>query len=255
MKQIMAKKIFTSAKNAYKIVFLVLICFIFFSYAKKEYSNPDFGKTFSNKAIQAKNKLQKLNEGFVLCSIQCNQTPMFMQSLVFPEVMRYNSLKDDIETESLKTLYVQFGQEYANFSIGIFQMKPTFALEVETKAKQLLSDSIYKELQLMYENTDEEGIREERVERLQDNEWQLVYLTAFICICNELYKNKKFETTTEKLQYYATVYNAGFDKTEDYIYKKIKQDNFYLQQGMPKKKFKYAAIVNWYYSSFYNNLN
>ncbi len=251
MKLIMAKKIFTSAKNAYKIVALVFICFIFFSYAKKEYSNPDFGKTFGTKAIQAKNKLQKLNESFVLCSIQCNQSSMFMQSLVFPEVMRYNSLKDDIETESLKTLYVQFGQEYANFSIGIFQMKPTFALEVETKAKQLLSDSIYKELQLMYENTDEESIREERVERLQDNEWQLVYLTAFICICNELYKNKKFETTTEKLQYYATVYNAGFDKTEDYIYKKIKQDNFYLQQGMPNKKFKYGAIAAWY---FMNNI-
>ncbi len=251
MKQIMVKKKFIYVKNVCKAIGLLCIILLAFSYAKKEYSNPDFGKTFGTKAEAASDKLQSLNEQFLLCSKLCSEKVVFMQSLVFPEVMRYNSLKDDIETESLKTLYVQFGQEYANFSIGIFQMKPTFAIQVEIKAKELLSDSIYKELQLMYENTDEEGIREERVERLQDNEWQLVYLTAFICICNERYKNKKFETTTEKLQYYATVYNTGFDKTEGYIYKKIKQENFYLQQGMPNKKFKYGAIAAWY---FMNNI-
>jgi hypothetical protein len=238
---------FISAKNAYKIIGLLIICVIVFSYAKKEYTNADFGKTFGNKAKAAKLKLNNLNESFELCSKLCKETPLFMQSIVFPEVMRYNSLKDDIETESLKTLYVQFGQEYANFSIGIFQMKPTFAVQVETKAKQLLPDSIYKELQLNYEEKDEELIREKRVERLQDNEWQLVYLTAFTCICNEVCKHKSFSSMQEKLQWYATIYNAGFDKTEAYISQKIKQENFYLQQGMPNKKFKYAAIATWYY--------
>jgi hypothetical protein len=161
--------------------------------------------------------------------------------------MRYNSLKDDIETESLRTLYVQFGASYANFSIGIFQMKPTFAEEVETKAKQLLADSINKELQLAYTAADAEGIRRERVERLQDEDWQLVYLTAFIAVCNNIYQHKVFSSATEKLQWYATVYNAGFEQTDEYISKKIKQDNFYLEQGMPDKKFKYAAIAAWFY--------
>jgi hypothetical protein len=238
---------FMYAKNACKIIGLVCLILIAFSYAKKEYDNPDFGKTFGSKAANATKKLQNLNEQFMLCSKLCKQNVTFMQSIVFPEVMRYNSLKDGIETESLKTLYVQFGQEYANFSIGIFQMKPTFAAQVETKAKQLLSDSMYKELQLAYEETGEESIREKRVERLQDDEWQLVYLTAFICICNETYKQKQFISEQEKLQWYATIYNAGFDKEEYYISKKIKQENFYLQQGMPDKKFKYAAIASWYF--------
>jgi hypothetical protein len=247
----MAIKTFISAKSAYKILGLLCLILVAFSYAKKEYSNPDFGKTFGTKAEKATKKLQSLNEQFTLCSKLCAQDVVFMQSLVFPEVMRYNSLKDDIETESLRTLYVQFGQEYANFSIGIFQMKPTFAVQVETKAKQLLPDSIYKELQLPYEETDEESIREKRVDRLQDDEWQLVYLTAFICICNETYKQKAFVSDKEKLQWYATIYNTGFDKKEAYISQKIKQENFYLQQGMPEKKFKYAAIASWYFSSFY----
>lgn len=238
---------FTYVKNACKFLGCIGLCFLVFSYAKNEYSNPDFGKTFGNKATKAKVKLQKLNESFELCSKLCNEDVAFMQSIVFPEVMRYNSLKDGIETESLKTLYVQFGQEYANFSIGIFQMKPTFAIEVEIKAKQLLPDSIYKELQLTYDVTEDELVRDKRVERLQDNEWQLVYLTAFICICNETYKQKAFANEKEKLQLYATVYNAGFNKSETYISQKIKEEIFFLEQGMPDKKFKYAAIATWYY--------
>lgn len=59
-----------------------------------------------------------------------------LQAIVFPEIMRYNGLKDGIETESLRTLYVQFGEDYADFSIGLFQMKPCFA-------QQLLPDSLY----------------------------------------------------------------------------------------------------------------
>jgi hypothetical protein len=244
--QVLEKYIYV--KKICKLLAITCICIAVFSYAKKEYSNPDFGKTFGTKAQAAKQKLQSLNEQFLLCSKLCSEKIVFMQSLVFPEVMRYNSLKDGIETESLRTLYVQFGQEYANFSIGIFQMKPTFAVQVETKAKQLLPNSIYKDLQLMYEETDEESIREKRVERLQDDEWQLVYLTAFICICNETCKQKSFVDNKEKLQWYATVYNAGFDKTDTYISQKIKQENFYLNQGMPEKKFKYAAIASWYYN-------
>jgi hypothetical protein len=188
-----------------------------------------------------------MDTGFALCAPLCQVSPRFMQALVFPEVMRYNTLKDGIETESLRTLYVQLGEEYANFSIGLFQMKPTFAETVETKAKQLLPDSIYNELQLTYTASTAEDIRMERVERLQDKEYQLVYLTAFVAICNKLYQQHAFANETEKLQWYATVYNAGFDKSDSYIAAKIKQDNFYLQQGMPGKKFRYAAVAGWYF--------
>jgi hypothetical protein len=243
---------FTSAKKLYNLFFAAaagVVLYTAFVFAKNKYSNPDFGKTFGAKAIETEKKLLGMKDNFALCGHLCNADLKFIQSIVYPEVMRYNSLKDDIEAESLRTLYVQFGAEYANFSIGIFQMKPTFAEEVETKAKQFLADSINKELQLEYTSTEAEEIRRERVERLKDEEWQLIYLTAFISICNNIYHNKEFSSATEKLQWYATVYNAGFDKTDNYICNKIKEDNFYLEQGMPGKKFKYAAIAAWYYSN------
>lgn len=225
----------------------ITICALFV-FAKKQYAVADFGNAFGRKAMVARQKLESLNEGFDLCSKLCNKKKQFMQSVVFPEVMRYSSLKDDIETESLHALYVQFGEDYANFSIGLFQMKPSFAQQVEQKATLLLSDSFNHELQLSIKAADAAAEREERVNRLRDNDWQLIYLTAFICICDKIYSDKVFMNEADRLQWYATVYNAGFDKTNAFISKKIEQENFYLNQGMPGKKFKYAAIAAWFYN-------
>ncbi len=251
MKQKLATKMFISAKKHYKSIVIIVFCaaiYCLFVFAKKQYSNPDFGKKFGTKAAAAEKKVALMQDGFELCASLCKEKPLFLQSIIFPEVMRYSQLKDGIETESLRTLYVQFGAEYANFSIGIFQMKPTFAQQVETKAAALLPHSMYNELQLGYESTSEEDIRMLRVERLQDDNWQLIYLTAFILICKEQYKNKIFENEIERLQYYATIYNAGFDKLDEYISQKIKEENFYLENGMPDKKFKYAAIASYFFN-------
>ncbi len=242
---------FTYVKKNYKrfalLIAGIIVC-LGWIYVKNKYTAADFGKTFGPKATAAEKKLQGLQQNFELCARICHSDARFMQSIVFPEVMRYSSIKDGVEAESLRTLYVQFGKGYANFSIGPFQMKPSFAEEVETKSVQLLPDSVLKELQLNYTVTDAATIRQQRVERLQDTDWQMVYLTAFIAICNSTYAVKKFASATEKLQWYATVYNAGFNKTDDFISKKIAQDNFYLSQQMPGKKFKYAAIAGWYFS-------
>jgi hypothetical protein len=218
-----------------------------FVFAKNKYTNPDFGKTFFKKVEQAEHKLKALQPGFELCANVCQADTLFMKSIVFPEVMRFNAIKDGIEAESLRTLYVQFGEDYANFSIGLFQMKPSFAEQIEIKSKSLLPDSLDKELQLSYAESTNELIRRSRVNRLEDEDWQLVYLSAFIAICNELYKHKQFKSDVEKLQWYATLYNAGFEKSEAYIANIIDQHNFYLEEGMPEKKFKYAAVAAWYY--------
>lgn len=220
----------------------------FFVVAKQQYANADFGNTFGQRSVTAQKRLSMLSSSFDLCAAACNKSSLFMQSIVFPEVMRYNSLKDDIETESLHTLYAQFGEEYANFSIGLFQMKPSFAQQVEEKSKLLLSDDLNRELQLAIKMNDPIAEREERIKRLEDNQWQMIYLTAFICICDTLYSDKIFSNEADRLQWYATVYNAGFDKQDNYISEKIKQENFYLNQDMPGKKFKYAAIAAWFYN-------
>ncbi len=241
---------FTYARKSYKagllIVAILLLCFAVAG-VKSVFLSPDFGRAFGQKVTLANHKLQQLDSYFSLCAELCDVEPTFMQSIIFPEVMRYNRLKDGVEAESLRTLYVQFGEEYANFSIGLFQMKPSFATEVESMSKELLPATLRNELLLDYSTADETTIRLQRVERLQDEHWQLVYLTAFIAICNKIYADQPFVSTSEKLQWYATVYNAGFNHSNAYIQQKIEQDNFYLSENMPGKKFKYAAIVLWHY--------
>ena len=243
---------FISAKKKYKAVVIsvaVIFCCVAFLFAKTSYQDADFGKSFGSKAQTAQTKLNNMQPLFETCATICKTDSRFMQAIIFPELMRYNSLKDGIEAESLRTLYVQFGKEYANFSIGIFQMKPGFAEKVEQLSATLLAASVNHELQLSYNSDDEEEIRRQRVERLLDEQWQLVYLTAFVALCDKLYKEKTFNSDVEKLQWYATVYNAGFDRPDEYIRKKISEENFYLQQQMPEKKFRYAAIAAWFYQS------
>ncbi len=237
------------AKGFYKTLGTALFCMCLggvFVFSKKIYTQPGFGETFGSRAANAGQILRSLDGDFELCSKLCNKSSRFLAALVFPEVMRYSSLKDDIETESLHTLYVELGEGYANFSIGLFQMKPSFAREVEQKAALLLSDSLKQELMLAIDAVGT-AERAQRVNRLQDKDWQMIYLTAFVCICDKIYSGKVFLNEAERLQWYATVYNAGFNKTDVYIARKIEQENFYLNQGMPGKKFKYAAIAAWFY--------
>jgi hypothetical protein len=226
---------------------IALVLFAFFVYAKKKYAATAFGKEFYAKAEQARNRLDQLNTAFELCAGICHTKKQLLKAIVFPEVMRYSEWKDDIETESLRVLYVQFGKEYADFSVGLFQMKPSFAEQVEEKARLLLPVNIYNELQLGYQSNDAQIIRQERIDRLRDADWQLVYLTSFVALCNEWYKDHCFSSELERLQWYATVYNAGLDRSNEYIAKKISQEQFYFIQGMPGKKFRYAALATYAY--------
>ena len=56
-------------------------------------------------------------------------------SIVFPEVIRFNSFSDFIETKTLEWVYVDYGAEKADFSIGLFQMKPSFIEKLEEATK------------------------------------------------------------------------------------------------------------------------
>jgi hypothetical protein len=60
-----------------------------------------------------------------------NQNNMPVLSIVFPEIIRYNAFKDFLETKTLEWLYVEYGKDKADFSIGLFQMKPSFVEKLE----------------------------------------------------------------------------------------------------------------------------
>lgn len=96
--------------------------------------------------------------------------------IIAPELSQYNNITNSMETFALYTLYVQ--GKISNFSIGAFQMKPSFAASIENEVSKHAYLSKYKDL-IIRENNNRQ-LRYKRVERLTSLIWQLKYLSAFI---------------------------------------------------------------------------
>lgn len=170
---------------------------------------------------------------------------LLASAIVFPELLRYSKLRDKIEAEALKTLYVQYGAQYANFSIGPFQMKPSFAEKLE---KECLEFQLGHYLATDTLPTCE--ARQNRVKRLSSNEGQITYLQTFIKTMNQKFDTYSFRSPTEKVELYATAYQMGYWANIDNI-KKFKNEKYYHTDFWPTKTTKYysyAAIALFYYT-------
>jgi hypothetical protein len=168
---------------------------------------------------------------------------LFLFSIVAPEVSQYNFLRNKIETSSLKVLYVEGGTVYSDFSIGQFQMKPSF---VETMEQNLLK---YPDLKTAYSDclfADPESreSRVSRVNRLNDTDWQLRYLSLFVELMKKRFASKVFANDEEKLKFYAAAYNVGFYKSAEEI-EKIGKLKLFPHFGTTK--YRYCEIALCFY--------
>ena len=99
------------------------------------------------------------------------------EAIIFPELIRYSRWQDEIETAAVNGLYVLQGTSGANFSIGRFQMKPSFAEEVEAAWNQ---SPLAKEYGFVFNLQDGAEARRSRIRRLDTMEGQCRYLAIFI---------------------------------------------------------------------------
>ena len=76
--------------------------------------------------------------------LEKGQRPSNVLPIVFPELIRYSLFRDYLETTMLERLYVKEGTSGADFSIGHFQMKPSFAEKIEIAAKGTQMDNYWK---------------------------------------------------------------------------------------------------------------
>jgi len=167
----------------------------------------------------------------------------FLFAIVAPEFSQFSYLSNKLETYSLKVMYVQGGTAYSNFSIGFFQMKPSF---IENLENYVSADTALKNRyqQFLFENPDKRESRVERIDRLGSLEWQMKYLTLFCALVNKRFGNISFNSEEEKLRFYASAYNSGFHKTEQKIRDTEQKALF---PHFSRKKFKYSDIAVWFY--------
>jgi hypothetical protein len=146
-------------------------------------------------------------------------------AVIFPELVRYSALRDKIEITLLKTLYTNLGEEYANFSIGPFQMKPSFGEMIREKARGAMGSKADKFFKRKSDYDDILSFRASIVSDLEDPKIQLNYLIAFVKICEDNF-NLKSKNNDDRIIFLATAYNYGFWKTTEQIENMIDKKYF-----------------------------
>ncbi|MDX1903340.1 MAG: hypothetical protein SFU27_04205 [Thermonemataceae bacterium] len=148
-------------------------------------------------------------------------------SVVFPEILRYNTFSNDAEVHLLRALYIRWGATYANFSVGNFQMKPSFAESIDFQKGKSKPQT--------------EKEREEVLKRLLSMEGQIQYLRDFWDIMFKKYPELSKLKPEAQVVFLASAYNYGFLAPKKDI------ENWATQKAFPdgkkaKIRFSYAEI-------------
>ena len=158
-------------------------------------------------------------------------------SIVAPEAGCYNALSDSFETAAVKNGYPSSGSP--DYSIGLFQMKPSF---VESLENEVAKDSALKAKygsRLAYRSNDVKAKRRERVDRLASSDWQVCYLAVFYDVVKKRTSTWRLDDAESKVRYWATLYNAGF-----YLSKaRVEQRQGVKQFPRGTKEFNYSAVA------------
>jgi hypothetical protein len=208
----------------------------------------DYAAIFGRKYAEAEQFLDQntwIAESLNLSAVET----CIAEAVVFPEVVRFRILEDEIQVRALKVLYVQLGRTYANFSIGHFQMKPSFAEQLERDYDRLFSAAEKTAAGITaYDLGDSSHRRHERVRRLDNLYGQAEYLRLFMLIMDRLYAKVAFADDLEKLRFYATAYNAGYSQGEAAIRQAMGVRRFHVQLLFPKTRYKYADVAVYYFN-------
>jgi len=176
-------------------------------------------------------------------------SPEFIFAIISPELSQFGFLNNLAQTGLLRFLYVQGGKTYADYSIGYFQMKPSFVERLEEILQQ--NEMLQQQFKsCLIENPNSRKGRVERINRLTQPKWQLSYLALFCMVMQERFADKEFPNKEEQLRFYAAAYNTGFHKSEEVI-EQFTQKAFFPLLGMTK--YNYSEVSLWFYRELKTN--
>ena len=231
-------------RPSWPFVGLLLIPLIF----SRLYAEEDYTVLFGAKYAEAEKFLRQ--NAWIVDSLRLSpQETRIALAVVFPEIIRFKALEDKVQVRALKVLYVQYGRKYADFSVGHFQMKPTFAEQIERDYNRLFSSEEKTAAAIAsFEKDDSSRLRKERVLRLDDLHWQARYLRLLMMIMDKLYGNLTFASDLDKLRFYATAYNSGYASGEKAVRKRMGIRRFHIQWLFAKTLYNYGDVSVFYYN-------
>lgn len=172
------------------------------------------------------------------------QERMMAAAIVAPEVSTYSMVMNFVELRSMFVTYVYQGG--GNFSVGVFQMKPSFAENIEKQSMEnkQLSKEYASWVADFLPGESLKADRRARLNRLDDPVWQMRYLTLFFKLAQQKTSQINFKSSDEKLRYLATLYNSGLNITKERAYKMMTQKRF----PHFNPQFNYSAISLEFYN-------
>jgi hypothetical protein len=172
-------------------------------------------------------------------------------AVIFPELVRYSALRDKMEITLLKTLYRNLGDDYADFSIGVFQIKPSFAEDIQNRVfagtDRELKDLFRKKTSF----PDKRSYRASVIADLENPETELNYLIAFYKICEKRFK-REWPDKVSKVKFLATAYNAGFRKSAREI-EEMSDKKFFNTRLFKTENYSYADVSLYWYNHYYKS--
>lgn len=214
---------------------------LLFIFGKAQENYPKIFSSDYDKAIHYLKEEEKWMNDLIL---SYGLKPGEVKAVVFPELIRYNAIQDKIETFALESLYIQYGKDYANFSIGQFQIKPSFAENIEIDFLKTFSEQQTKIGALSLRDTiQSQANRSARLQRLKSREEMVNYVCLFFKVMESRYP--KWNNTEEKVKFFASAYNSNYRKSKTEITSFISK-KFFHAGLVGTEKYAYADIA-WYY--------
>jgi hypothetical protein len=169
-------------------------------------------------------------------------------AIIFPELVRFSALRDKMEITLLKALYINLGQDYANFSIGQFQMKPSFAEMIREQSRNVPGRKSGIRLKQSSDYAEIKNFRKSIVTDLEDPKTQFRYLIVFLKICEKKYHISHLDEIS-RLKFLATAYNYGINKSSEQI-EKMTNKKFFNTRLFKTENYSYADVSLYWYQKF-----
>ena len=168
------------------------------------------------------------------------------EAVVFPELIRYSLWQDEIEKAAVNGLYIAKGKDAADFSIGRFQMKPSFAEEVEEAWNR---SPLAQEFGFVFNVQQNNEARRSRIRRLGTMEGQCRYLAIFMRLMQLRHPQLAGMPAKERVRLLATAYNWSFSASLSQIRRMQKKCRFHADIIVTRKtkKYCYADIAQAFY--------
>jgi len=163
-------------------------------------------------------------------------------SVVFPELVRYSALRDKIEITLLKALYTHKGAEYSDFSVGVFQMKPSCAEALLEEFSGTTDQRVHRFFDRLHHSVTGREKRAMILREMEEPEVQFIYVLGMIRLLDKKYGKRPWKGMEEKVGFYAAAYNSGFNNPENRIIAQMNATSFHTGLGKPSVCYSYAAL-------------